>query len=158
MAPPRPFTALKKPHSTCSSDQSFPQDRVHKTEAVIHISGNPGACIEVMHQLLSEELLGKKQPTKKLMIPQLFKDRRNQSLSCANSEMRVLAALRGLSDILVQNVGKSPRNSLAFKHCSRFWGVFVFFFSTGEGTQAGAWKPSNTNCAGSSLLYKDTQA
>lgn len=47
MAPTRPFTSLKKPHTTCSSDQSFPRDHVHETKAVIHMPGNPRACIKV---------------------------------------------------------------------------------------------------------------
>lgn len=87
--------------------------------------------------MVSEELLGKKQPTKKLSVPQLFKEMRNSFLSLVISEMRVLEAVRGLSDTLVQNVGKSPRDCLAFKHCSRFglgffglffWGLVLVFF------------------------------
>jgi len=61
-----------------------------------------------IYQMISEELTRKKQPIKKLLIPELLKDMRNSFLSLVISEVRVLAAVRALSDTLVQNVARGP--------------------------------------------------
>jgi len=61
-----------------------------------------------IYQMISEELTRKKQPIKKLLIPELLKDMRNSFLSLVISEVRVLAAVRALSDSLVQNVARGP--------------------------------------------------
>lgn len=130
----------------CSSNQRFLKTACMKPRLQF-TSGSPRAYSEVVqiYQMVFEELLGKKQPAKELLFPRLFKDRRNSSLSSVISEVRVPAAVKALSDTLVQNVGKSPRNFLAFKHCSSF--LFVFQ----RGMHPGRHLP-----AGSSHLYKDT--